>query len=110
MLSAHKDEAVPDTLILCMDFEKNLPPPVTNIGVEYYKQQLWIHNFGILNVRTGDASMYLYSEHSAAKGSNEVISMLPYKEEALELQKAASLRGQLFGQNKNRFLFIIPTT
>ena len=36
-----------DTAVICMGFEKNLPLPLTGIGQEYYKSQLWIHNLRI---------------------------------------------------------------
>ena len=36
-----------DTVVICMDYERNLPLPLTGIGQEYYKRQLWVHNFCI---------------------------------------------------------------
>ena len=71
-IGSFKSTPKADTLAICMDFEKNLPLPVTNVGPEYYKRQLWLHNFGIIDVQTGDASMYVYSEHFGRKGPNEV--------------------------------------
>ena len=55
---------------------KNLPLPLTGIGQEYYKRQLWLHNFCIHDTVQEKATMYLYGEHYAAKGPNDVISCL----------------------------------
>ena len=52
----------------CMDFGSNLPLPVTNVGEEYYKRQLWIHNLAFHNLKSGQAYMFVYSEHFAEKG------------------------------------------
>lgn len=91
--------------VFVMDFEKNLPLPLTNIGKEYYLRQLWIHNFNIHHM-DGPSIMHLYAEHYAKKGPNEVISMLNH--EILKLpQNVTHLRifcDNCFSQNKNRFL------
>ncbi|XP_072941532.1 uncharacterized protein [Epargyreus clarus] len=52
-----------DKLSLCFDYQKNLPLPVTNVSIEYYSRQLWLHNFGIHNLSDNIASMYLYTEN-----------------------------------------------
>jgi len=44
-------ENIDDTaLIISMDYQKNLPLPVTDVQQEYYKRQLWLHAFDIHNV------------------------------------------------------------
>jgi hypothetical protein len=67
-----------------LDYKKNLPLPVTNVSCEYYIRLLWIHNFCIHTMRTESAEMFLYSEHFAGKGPNEVISFLKFYIEKLE--------------------------
>ena len=67
-----------DTAVLAIDYQKNLPLPLTGLSQEYYKRQLWIHNFCIHDNVTNDATMFLYAEHYAKKGPNEVISCLNY--------------------------------
>ena len=57
-----------DIAVLAMDYQKNLPLPLTGISQEYYKRQLWIHNFCIHDNVTNDATMFLYAEHYAKKG------------------------------------------
>lgn len=73
-----KENFSENELVLCLDFQKNLPLPVTNIGDEYYKRQLWLHNFGINNVVTNQATMFLFTENFATKGPNEVITALNF--------------------------------
>lgn len=68
----------PTSVAICFDFQKNLPLPVTNVGPEYYKRQLWLHNFGIHDMKTRQGTMFMYSEHFAGKGPNEVISILDW--------------------------------
>ena len=49
---------VKDTVVLAMDYQKNLPLPLTGIGQEYYKRQLWIHNFCIHECVNEKATMF----------------------------------------------------
>ena len=71
-------EGLPETMVIAMDFQKNLPLPKTGISQEYYKRQLWLHNFCIHDNVNHRAKMFLYAEHYAGKGPNEVISCLKY--------------------------------
>ena len=89
-----------------MDYEKNLPLPLTGVGQEYYKRQLWIHNFCIHDNVNDRATMFLYAEHYAAKGPNEVISLLDYYISSLPptIKKVCLFADNCFSQNKNRFL------
>lgn len=96
------------TLNLCFDFQKNLPLPVTNIQDEYYRRQLWLHNFGIHNINNGTASMYLFTENYAHKGPNEVISCLnDYLQQMNDnkYKKLVLFCDNCFSQNKNKYLF-----
>ena len=36
--------------VICMDFQKNIPLPLTGVWQEYYKRQLWVHNFCIHDI------------------------------------------------------------
>ena len=51
-----------------MDYEKNLSLPISNISGEYYKRQLWVHNFGIINIISQKKNLYCYAENAADKG------------------------------------------
>ena len=95
-----------DKAILAMDYQKNLPLPLTGISQEYYKRQLWIHNFCIHDNVTNDATTFLYAEHYAKKGPNEVISCLNYYFDGLptSISKVHIFLDDCFSQNKNRYL------
>ena len=95
-----------DTAVLAMDYQKNLPLPLTGVSQEYYKRQLWIHNLCIHDNVTNDATMFLYAEHYAKKRPNEVISCLNYYFDGLPptICKVHIFLDNCFSQNKNRYL------
>lgn len=98
----------PTQVALCFDFQKNLPLPVTNVGQEYYKRQLWCHNFGVHDLKTNKATMFLYAEHYAGKGANEVISMLDWyfsNKISKDVEQLHLFADNCPAQNKNRFLW-----
>ncbi|CAG4953463.1 unnamed protein product [Parnassius apollo] len=95
-------------LALCIDFQKNLPLPVTNVGDEYYLRQLWMHNFGIQSLNDNTATMYLYTENYALKGPNEVISALSDFIDTNKKPTQIKLEiycDNCYGQNKNKYVF-----
>lgn len=95
-------------LSLCFDYQKNLALPVTNVSIEYYSRQLWLHNFGVHNLSDNTASMYLYTENYGLKGPNEVITALADYIEHKKLPEHTHLElfcDNCFSQNKNRYLF-----
>ena len=96
-----------DTAVLAMNFQKNLPLPLTGVSQEYYKRQLWMHNLCIHDNVSGLATMFLYSEHFAGKGPNEVISCLAFYFSGLDssVKKVHLFVDNCFSQNKNRYLF-----
>ena len=95
-----------DTQVIAMDFQKNLLLPVTGIGQEYYKRQLAVHNLGIHDVCSGNASMYIYAENFAHKGPNEVLSCLEHYIDELpeSIRKLVIFTDNCFSQNKNRYI------
>ena len=95
-----------DTAVISMDFQKNLPLPVTNVSVEYYKRQLWVHNFCMHDNVNESATMFLYAENFAAKGPNEVLSCLEFYISMLDpgINKLHIFADNCFSQNKNKFL------
>ena len=54
--------------------------PLTNVGQEYYKQQLAVHNPGIHDTKTEEASrtMFVYPENFVHRGSYEISSMFDF--------------------------------
>lgn len=93
-----------NTAVIAMDFEKNLLLPLTGIGQEYYKWQLWVHNLCIHDCISGGAHMYLHAEHYAGKGPNDVISCLQHYMTTLPqtTKKMVIFADNCFSQNKNR--------
>ncbi len=96
------------TFAICFDYEKNLPLPVTKVSSEYYMRQLWVHNFCIHNLKTDSAEIFLYSEHFAGKGPNEVISALNFyiNKFKTSAEKLYMFCDNCFAQNKNRFIWM----
>ncbi len=66
------------THAICFYFEKNLPLPITNVGQEYYRRQLWLQNLGVYDMAAQKATCFIYAEHYAKKSPNEVISCLDW--------------------------------
>jgi hypothetical protein len=93
---------------ISLDYEKNLPIPVTNVSSEYYMRQLWIQNFCIHTFKNETADMFVYSEHFAGKGPNEVISFIEFYVKKLNsnIKILYIFCDNAFSQNKNRFNWI----
>lgn len=62
--------------VLTFDFQQNLPLPVSSSGEVFYKIQLWVYNFCVHVGSTGKSYFYVYDETLAAKGQNDVASLL----------------------------------
>ncbi|CAG4965916.1 unnamed protein product [Parnassius apollo] len=107
--SKKEDENVNENkLSICFDFQKNLPLPVTHVTDEYYLKELWLHNFGIHNLKENSATMYLFTENYAHKGPNEVITALDdyfLYHKIPDQTHLEILSDNGFSQNKNRFIF-----
>ena len=67
-----------NTIAICFDYQNNLPLPFTSTKNDYYMRQLWMHNLGINDLCTNETTMFVYSEHFAHNGPNEVISCLKW--------------------------------
>jgi hypothetical protein len=102
-LKTHETQAV-----ICYDFQKNLPMPVTNVSVEYYLRKFYCYNFGIRDLKTNNVSMFLYPQNFGKKGSNEVISFIDFYINQVLDSKVKVLHifsDNCFSQNKNKFLW-----
>ena len=95
-----------DTAVLAMDFQKNMPLPLTGVSQEYYKRQLWIHNFCIHECVDEKATMFLYAEHFPGQSPNDVLSCLHYYIKTLptEITKIVLFADNCFSQNQNRYV------
>ena len=95
-----------DTAVIAMDFQKNLPLPLTGVSQKFYKRQLWLYNFCILDCIHENATMYLYAEHYVGKGPNEVISCLDQYLSTLPAttKNLKIFADNCFSQNKNKYI------
>ena len=59
---------------LSFDLQQNLPVPTLTHGSMFYLRQLWVYNFGIHNCGNGSATMCLWNEYIAGRGSGEIAS------------------------------------
>lgn len=66
----------PSVEVLTFDYQQNLPLPVSSSGEVFYKIQLWVYNFCVHVGSTGESFFYVYDETIAAKGQNDVASIL----------------------------------
>ncbi len=89
---------------ISLDYEKNLPLLVTKVSSEYYMRQLWVQNFSIYSLENEISEMFVYSEHFAGKGPNEVISFIDSYVERLDpnINILYIFCDNAFFQNKNR--------
>ena len=94
--------------VIAIHSKKYLPLHIINVSQEYYKRQLWLHNFCNHDNVNNFAWMLLYSENFAAKGPIEVISCLDssYIERlSSKIRNLHIFSGNCFSQNKSRYLF-----
>ena len=70
---AQEDQRI---VCLCFDLQQALPTPHLSSGSVFYKRQLYTYNFCIHDVGTGEACMYMWSESTAGRGSEEMASCL----------------------------------
>lgn len=69
-------DPVHDMTVISFDLMKTLPTPVISTGLVYYKRQLWTYCFGIHNLSTKEAYMYVWNEAVASRGPEEVGSCI----------------------------------
>ena len=47
--------------VIAMDYQKNMPLPLTGVSQEYYKRQFWIHNVCIHDTVEDQETMFVYA-------------------------------------------------
>lgn len=97
-----------DVTVITFDLMKTLPTPVLSTGIVYYKRQLWTFCFGIHNMGTDDAYMFVWNESEASRGPQEVGSCLIYFFlNFVTTKKVIMYSDQCGGQNRNIKLSLI---
>ena len=78
LLSAFSDDhgEKEEVLAACFDLQQTLPAPKLSSSMAYYKRKLWVYNLGIVNMKTKKATMYIWDEATAKRGSIEIASCL----------------------------------
>lgn len=64
----------PFRIVIAIDLQQTLPCPRLAVGQAYYKRKLWVYNFGIVDVKTNRAMMFVWDESVAGRGSSEIAS------------------------------------
>jgi len=76
----HKNIDKQETLInstmkcICFDLEQVLPSPCSNVSTLFYKRKLSCYNLTVYDMATKDATLYMWHEAIAGRGSNEIAS------------------------------------
>lgn len=93
-------------MAISFDFQQNLPLPHIRTSDVFFKSQLWYYVFGIHDLADDSASMYVYTEDVAKKGSNDVTSMLLHYLNNTDLSKdhLVIFSDGCAGQNKNHVM------
>ncbi|VEN44384.1 unnamed protein product [Callosobruchus maculatus] len=102
-------------LIMCLSFDymQNLPLPHIQSSEVFFASQLWYYVFGVHDLATNDATIFVYDETTGKKGQNDVTSLLLQYFNKTDVTKDDLV---LFsdgcpGQNKNyvmvRFLYAL---
>ena len=99
------------TLVLSFDLQQNLPVPILVHGSMLYLRQLWVYNFGIHECYSGSATMCLWNECIAGRGSEEIVScLLEYFSQARpNIKKLICYSDSCSGQNKNSLMICVWT-
>ncbi|XP_050497716.1 uncharacterized protein LOC126878867 [Diabrotica virgifera virgifera] len=92
-----------DSLLICFDLMKTLPTPDLDVGICYYKRQLWTYLLGIHDMTTDEVITYLWNESIASRGPDEIASCLIhfFKYHAGDKSHIIMYSDQCGGQNKN---------
>ncbi|CAH0767778.1 unnamed protein product [Bemisia tabaci] len=65
-----------DHVVVCFSLQKILPSPSPACNKAYYARQLYLYNFCIHDLQSGDAIMYLWHEGLAGRGPEQIASCL----------------------------------
>ena len=89
--------------VICFDLQQALPTPKLSSGPAFYKRKLWTYNFCIHDTCSNTASMFLWPESTAGRGSNEIASCILqyFKNTEVNAKTLVAYSDNCAGQNKN---------
>jgi len=68
----HAKDNPDDVHVICLDLEQALPTPKISSGPAFYKRKLCTYNFCIHDTGSDNASMFVWPETVAGRGSHEI--------------------------------------
>ena len=104
-----KDDPDDRRSIICIDLQQTLPCPRLTTGAAFYLRKLWVYNFCVFNVKTEEATMFIWDETQGGRGADEIASCLhkwldmECEKEDVDFNELTIIADNCAGQNKNKF-------
>lgn len=91
---------------IVFDLQKTLPTPLLTCSKVYYLRQLWTYNLCVHNLATKQATMFMWSECEASRGSQDIMSCLLKFIQGLpaNINHIDAYSDNCGGQNKSKFV------
>lgn len=89
---------------IAMDLQQTLPTPRLSSGAQCFNRKQWSYNFGVHDLKSGQAYFYVWNETQVKRGSSEIIScLLHYVANIVSdsIRKFMIFSDNCSGQNKN---------
>lgn len=97
-------------IVISFDLQQTLPTPLLTVGQAFYLRKAWTYNLGVHNCGDGQATMYMWTEDVAKRGSEEIAScLLNYltSRPTTGEEELIVYTDNCGGQNKNWFLMLL---
>ncbi|CAH0558686.1 unnamed protein product [Brassicogethes aeneus] len=91
-------------LVIAFDLQQTLPTPSLTVGPAFYLRKAWTYNLGVHDCVTGKGSMFMWTESTAKRGSEEIASIILkyiFSRTATGQNELVIFTDNCGGQNKN---------